>query len=263
MRTRSREPVLSAILAVSILWLWALTAAAKDGVGEAAGSNRFVPLGTINTGKMARDAAPVKAVWVDHAGAALFWPEAQNHEADFFLYRPGGKPAISRTTGTFKDEQYINRLLISPLACCYLPKAKRVLFFQPRVRFKPAKDPTTWLLDPDSGVWEAVAYRTAMSPMPGEYDPTFRRGRAASGSLWGDLVYDPIHGEAVLFGGAGVWGRTSAGKIDVKPGDWILDEQTQQYRLLWPDTNIKKAVRWFPGRCGTWTFSEETKKWSR
>jgi len=132
-------------------------------VQQGAQANTFLSLGGFSTGRRTLYAM-CRPVWLDHMGCALMWPQCYKREADYFLYEPGGRPQVLPRKGTFKDDMYINRLLISPLACCYLPGAKRVLFFQPRARFKPEKDPTTWLLDPTSGVWEAVAFRTQMSP---------------------------------------------------------------------------------------------------
>ena len=222
--------------------------------------NRFVSLGEFTAGR--RACTQVKPVWVEHLNHAVLWPLTWKEESKIYLTHSNGKPGAVRIKGVFKDNQFINRNKQSPLACCYLPKLKRVLYFQPRVRFQPKKAPTTWLLDPESGVWEAVAFHTRMARIDGAYDPGFGRSRQMAAPVYGNMVYDPVNGEAVLFGGSGVWGHVTRDAVGVKPGDWIFDTEQKQYLLLQPDTQIKKARRWLPSQCGTWTFSESSNVWT-
>jgi hypothetical protein len=57
-----------------------------------------------------------------------------------------------------------------------------------------------------------------------------------------------------------------ADKSPVGPGDWIYDESAEpkRCRRLTADDKgkVASARRWFPGHCGTWTFSGESKLWS-
>ena len=43
--------------------------------------------------------------------------------------------------------------------------------------------------------------------------------------------------------------------------DWSSDVCSSDLRVQ-EGEKIKKAIRWFPGHCGTWLFSEKTKKWT-
>jgi Galactose oxidase, central domain/Kelch motif len=253
---------LTMMLCASVLFARAEEPAQTRKPEGAVAANEFVPLSAFKTAKRRRYAM-VKLVWAGHIKSLFAWPQHYKHEAAFFLYRPGKSSGVELKKGSFKDKQFIGKQLCSPLAYCYLPKRGKLLFFKPGYRFKPKEDPTTWLLDPESGMWEAVAFKTIMAPRDNDYDPGFGRATPKTAPLWGNLVYDPVNGEAVHFGGAATWGRLSKTEVPVKPGDWIYDEQKKQYILLWPETKVKKARRWFPAHCGTWVFSESDSKWGK
>lgn len=176
-------------------------------------------------------------------------------------FAPGKTPA---TPDTFD----------SPKGYVYLPGLKKILFLKQEWWWSSKKQPTAgWLLDPESVAWEPLLSPLSMSDAFEDFNPSAKAvlpvpvGEAANKAgkrvpVWGALCYDAHNKEAVSFGGGGVWGRMSADKEPVKPGDWIFDEAAKRVRRLTPDdSGVTSARRWYPSHCGTWTFSESTKSW--
>jgi hypothetical protein len=61
-----------------------------------------------------------------------------------------------------------------------------------------------------------------------------------------------------------VWGRLGKASEKVGVGDWVLDEKTSRVRRLVSTDKgkVTEARRFFPGHCGSWVFSEKTRKWT-
>ncbi len=151
----------------------------------------------------------------------------------------------------------------SPQAYCWLPKLGRVLLLKQEWGHSQSKEnPSSWLFNPADGAWEPVAKDLRMSHLSKDFEPAPGRDGMRV-PLWGTLCYDATHGEAVSFGGGAVWGRVAEKPSAVAPGDWIYDEQAGRVRRLTADDKGKVAAarRWFPGRVGTWLFSEADKEW--
>ncbi|MHC4915769.1 MAG: Kelch repeat-containing protein [Planctomycetota bacterium] len=155
----------------------------------------------------------------------------------------------------------------------YLPNLKRVLLLGRGNHYSREKV-GSWLLDPATARWEPVPGMIRMghsSKELGSYSP-FAQGCGSSNRegwtvpVLGTLVYDAHNKEAVSVGGGEIFGRVEKVKEKVKPGDWIYDEVSERKRvrrLVAADAGkITEARRFYPGHCGTWTFSEAAKKWS-
>ncbi|MHC4916539.1 MAG: Kelch repeat-containing protein [Planctomycetota bacterium] len=146
----------------------------------------------------------------------------------------------------------------------WLPGLKRLLLLQgPEYRAK--RPVNTWLLDPKSGKWEEVAGKLSMTDKSTDFNPV-RGNDGTSWPLFGALVYDAHNREAVSICGGCTWGRVSKEKEKLEVGDWFLDEQGEVKRVrrvLAAETGkVTEGRRWYPANSGTWTFSEEAKKWS-
>ncbi|MBL8795065.1 MAG: hypothetical protein JNM56_14245 [Planctomycetia bacterium] len=151
----------------------------------------------------------------------------------------------------------------SPRGYVYLPGLKKVLFVKQEWSFTPKKQPVTgWLLDPADGSWEPLLGAQSMSDRSADFQPAeCKEGLRLP--IWGAACYDPVNQEAVCFGGGGTWGRVGKEKEAVAPGDWYFDEQAKRIRRRTPDSPAPgEARKWYPGHCGTWTFSEAGKKWT-
>lgn len=151
----------------------------------------------------------------------------------------------------------------NPTQNIYLPNRKKILFaqIQHHHRSKGRDIIASWYMDPATGKWEVAMRNFWMSERP-ESVCKVKPGRGTNPvPLWGRLVYDAHNHEALLFGGSAVWGRTSKAKIDVKEGDWVVEEGALPRRITAAD-KITSARRWFPGRAGTWLFSEKTETWT-
>ena len=153
----------------------------------------------------------------------------------------------------------------------YLPGLKRVLLLGDTSGKLKAG---SWLLDPVGAKWEPVPGMTRMrdnSKDFGAYSP-YAYGCGSSNRdgysvpILGALCYDAQNREAVSVGGGEVWGRVEKVKEKVKVGDWIYDEALDPKRVrrlvAADEGKITEARKFYPGHCGTWTFSEATKQWT-
>lgn len=151
----------------------------------------------------------------------------------------------------------------SPRSYVYLPGLKKVLFLKQEWSYSPKKRPVSgWLMDPADASWEPLLDPLSMSDTSSNFHPVACR-EGLRLPIWGTLCYDGLNKEAVSFGGGGVWGRVGKEKEKVAPGDWIFDETAKRIRRLLPDDKAPaEARKWYPGHCGTWTFSESEKRWT-
>jgi Galactose oxidase, central domain len=203
-----------------------------------------------------------KMVWAEHIKAGVIAPcfYYQRTRVDKFSFDapewkmlPGSAP-----TGTKPD------IWNSPGASCYLPGLKKVLMLKRQWWHSRNKKLQVygWLLDPADGKWEPLTTPAPMTDKSVDFEPA--KGRdGADMPIWGSLCYDGHNREAVAFGGGGVWGRVDKVRSKVAPGDWTFDEKLKRTRRLTAEDKgkVTEARRWFPGHCGTWTFSESAKKW--
>ncbi|PCJ60044.1 MAG: hypothetical protein COA79_09570 [Planctomycetota bacterium] len=212
---------------------------------------------------------PGKFHWISDMDAGVLWPvelkSGHGHNSEqFAVFSPKEKNTtikIGSMPPKYKIDAYGSRR--SPWASVYLPTLKKILFLQRKNGYlsKGGKDNiSSWFLDPQTGKWEiAVSNFWMTEKSKDQTGNKYRDGRIIP--YWGNLVYDAHNKEALSFGGGGTWGRTSKKKISVKKGDWILDDK-KQFRRILADDAIKEAIRWFPAHCGTWLFSESSKKWT-
>lgn len=165
-----------------------------------------------------------------------------------------------------RDTGYVNYWSAS--SSVYLPGLRQILLLNPAgdpkaTRWVPTN---TWLIDPQSGACTAAGeVRMADDPEKFGYPESSNpaRGTGLPAPQWGAMVYDSARKEALAFGGGACWGRVGDAAEPVKSGDWIYDETRKRIRRVTPDdAGNLQARRWFPAHCGTWTFSEASKKWA-
>jgi len=174
---------------------------------------------------------------------------------------------------TFPEEGHVAYETKAGWPYIYLPGLKRVLLLGEANNDGKLKT-GSWLLDPVGAVWEPVPGMTRMRDDPGDFnsDSPFAQGCGSSNRegwavpVLGALCYDAHNREALSVGGGEVWGRVERVKEKVKVGDWIYDETAEPKRIrrlvAKDEGKIAQARRFHPGTCGTWTFSEATKKWA-
>jgi Galactose oxidase, central domain/Kelch motif len=146
----------------------------------------------------------------------------------------------------------------------WLPGIKRVLLLHGGGNRRAKKSVSTWLLDPETGKWEAIIGALRMADKSTDFNPS--RGTEGGGRpSYGALVYDAHNKEAVLIGGSGTWGRVGKEKEKLAVGDWFFDEAGEVKRvrrvLAAEKSKVIEGRKWYPANAGTWCFSEETKKW--
>ncbi len=208
-----------------------------------------------------------RMTWLPDAKRALVWPNwhpragkgNQQKTAQLHLFDPAAGAWTIKPSTMLKDGQPAPQSVACPYV--YLPGLKKVLFLAPPWYSRiPAG---SWLVDPTTGKWEAIAKGLVMGGTPKECGVPPAVGCYVV-PAWGTLCYDAHNGEAVSLGGGGVWGRIDVSKEKVEPGDWILDEKTGRVRLLVPaeEGKVTEARRFYPGHVGSWTFSEKTGKWT-
>jgi hypothetical protein len=149
----------------------------------------------------------------------------------------------------------------SPRDHVYLPGIKQVLYARPEWGYSPKRPASGWLVDPADWSWKPLTNAFSMSDRSADFNPTAGRDGLRL-PIWGAACYDALNKEGVFFGGGGVWGRVGREKEKVGPDDWIFDEAAKRVRRILPgETGVTEARKWFPGHCGTWTFSEAEKQW--
>ena len=272
---RIRAVLVAASLAAAVVSGGAITSrglAAEEGPESGAApagkfpANRWMKIsaGELPSTKSVKNAKRIynKPIWVPEMNAAICWPSFTKAGGHFYTFSAAaGK--WSEAIAEFPPKQDFAPGLRCPLAGVYLPKAKKLLFvYQNTKRFsKPLA--TTWLLDPIAKKWEIQTNELRMCDDSAKFNPSaFKKDWTVP--FWGDLVYDAGNEEAVAFGGACTWGRVSREKEEVAPGDWIYDETSdpKRVRRLPAKGGAVEARKWYPAQTGTWTFSEETEKWT-
>jgi len=202
-----------------------------------------------------------KLVWGPSEKEAVVLPGFDIVQADYWSF-PLEKGAWERLKGKVPKDLTPNRGT-DPQAYCYMPGLKKVLVLKGKWGGKTAV--SSWLFDPADGSWQNLPDVVAMSDRSADFNPVPGKDGCTT-PLWGQLVYDAHNKEAVLCGGGCTWGRVEREKSVVGPGDWIYDESAEpkRCRRLTDDDKgkVTSARRWFPAHCGTWTFSEESKKWT-
>jgi len=158
-------------------------------------------------------------------------------------------PAITRNYG-------IDR---TPSSTLYLPTLGKLLVLHPSGGKAGAA--YTWLVDPDGGTWKAGSDQR-LSQTGSEFNTQACR-EGSPVPMWGALCYDEGNQEAVSICGGATWGRVGEKQEKVGPGDWVYDEKLKRVRRLTADDEgkITGARKWYPGACGTWTFSPADMKW--
>jgi Galactose oxidase, central domain len=205
-----------------------------------------------------------KLVWVPALKKAYCWPNLCKAGGRVYTFSASaGK--WDEVTADFPTGQNFAGDVKSPLAGCYLPKARKLLFVLPNNTRFSKQHATTWLLDPVAKKWEIQTAALRMCDAADEFNPAgFRKDRTVP--FWGGLIYDPVNEEAVAFGGGCTWGRVGKSKEKVGPGDWVYDQTAEPKRvrrLTAKDKDKLTAARkWFPAHTGTWVFSEKTGKWA-
>ncbi|PCJ58635.1 MAG: hypothetical protein COA79_12815 [Planctomycetota bacterium] len=217
----------------------------------------------LNSGKVTKmdslskkDKYGPKMLWVQHIKSGVIVTVALR--VDKFSIDTGDWNVIH---GTSTDNSHPDKW-VSPASVCYLPNLKKILTMQQQKQYGQKFPIYGWLIDPTTNSWEQIRTPVSMSDKSADFEP----GGGKDGRLmpiWGSLCYDAYNKEAVSFGGGGVWGRVDKVKSKVVPGDWIYDEAIKRCRRLTEEDKgkVNQARRWFPGHCGTWTFSEEEKMW--
>ncbi len=207
------------------------------------------------------DLVGCKLVWAAHAKRFVMAPQLHAEETGFRVFSSAA-PGWARKTGAAPAGRLPDRSP-SPRAYCYLPGLKKLLFLKEQWSYSRNKKPASgWLLDPADGKWEPLDDVVRMSDRSTDYNPVpCNDGMRLP--IWGELVYDAHNREAVTVGGGGTWGRVGKQEEKVSVGDWIYDETSKRCRRLTADDSgkVTAARKWYPAQCGTWAFSESTKKW--
>jgi hypothetical protein len=215
--------------------------------------------------------AHAKLEWVPAIEQSFMWPcynyrgrhvSVADH-ARVFLYSP--------TEGQWEEKQTAYpkgmRTASGPdpsVAYVWMPGLKKLLFLH-GADHRAKKPVRGWLVDPATWKWEPLFGDVRMSDRSADFNPS----RCTDGGrwpIWGTLCYDAHNREAVLVGGCGTWGRVGKKKEPLEVGDWFYDEAVPVKRvrrlLASEEGEITEGRQWYPANCGTWAFSEETRRWA-